>query len=69
MLIAYTTRYYGLTSFPRKRESRRQVLWGLDARRRGHDVLLVPNLCNGHLPRKLRSRSGFSPTRQLMRYM
>jgi hypothetical protein len=39
----------GLASFPRKRESRRRAPWGLDARLRGHDVLLAPDLRNRHL--------------------
>ena len=30
-------------------KSRRRALWGLDARLRGHDVLLAPDLRNGHL--------------------
>src|SRR5712692_5017395 len=42
-----------VASFPRRRESRRRAPWGLDARLRGHDVLLVmtlvPDLRNGHL--------------------
>ena len=32
---------WGVASFPRKRESRRRAPWGLDARVRGHDVLLT----------------------------
>ncbi len=39
----------GLASFPRKRESTGRALWGLDARRRGHDMLLAQDLRNGHL--------------------
>ena len=45
----YTASTYILASFPRKRESRRRRAGGLDARLRGHDVLLVPDLRNGHL--------------------
>src|SRR5712692_8175425 len=45
----YTASAYGLASFPRKRESRRRAPWGLDARLRGHDVLLAPDLRNRHL--------------------
>ena len=30
-----------VASFPRKRESRGRAPWGLDARVRGHDVLVV----------------------------
>src|SRR6185503_11371198 len=45
----YTASADGLASCPRKRESRRRGAWGLDARLRGHDVLLVPDLRNGHL--------------------
>src|SRR5713101_7743502 len=47
----YTASSCGLASFPRKRESRRQAPWGLDARLRGHDVLLAPDLRNRHLGR------------------
>jgi hypothetical protein len=36
-------------SFPRKRESRRRALWGLDAHLRGHDFILAPDLRNSHL--------------------
>src|SRR5438093_4978282 len=45
----YTASAYGFASFPRKRESRGPPPQGLDARLRGHDVLLAPNLRNGHL--------------------
>jgi len=45
----YTASSYGLGSFPRKRASRRRVPWGLDARLRGHDVLLASDLRNRHL--------------------
>jgi hypothetical protein len=45
----YTASACGLASFPRKWESRRRAPWGLDARLRGHDVLLAPDLRNGHL--------------------
>ena len=45
----YTANACGLASCPRKRESRRRAPWGLDARFRGHDVLLAPDLRNGHL--------------------
>jgi hypothetical protein len=45
----YTASSCGLVSFPRRRESRRPAPWGLDARLRGHDVLLVPDLRNRHL--------------------
>jgi hypothetical protein len=48
-LHKYTASACGFASFPRKRESRRRVLWGLDARLRGHDVLLAPDLRNRHL--------------------
>ena len=34
----------GLASFPRKRESRGRAPWGLDARLRGHDILLAQDL-------------------------
>ena len=45
----YTASSCGLVSFLRKRESRRRTPWGLDARLRGHDVLLAPDLRNRHL--------------------
>src|SRR6266545_2771619 len=45
----YTASSCGLVSFPRKRESRRRAPWGLDARLRGHDVLLASDLRNRHL--------------------
>src|SRR5438552_13516840 len=45
----YTASACGLASFPRKRETRRRAPWGLDARLRGHDVLLAQDLRNGHL--------------------
>jgi hypothetical protein len=45
----YTASSCGLASFPRKRESRRRAPWGLDARLRGHDVVLAPDLRNRHL--------------------
>ena len=45
----YTASSCGLVSFPRKRESRRRALMGLDARLRGHDVLLASDLRNRHL--------------------
>jgi len=48
----YTASACGLASFPRKRESRRRAPWGLDARLRGHDVLLAPDLRNRHLVQK-----------------
>jgi hypothetical protein len=49
MSVSYIHRQCcSLASFPRKRESRAQAPRGLDARLRGHDVLLVPNLRNGH---------------------
>ena len=49
MSVSYIPRQCcSLASFPRKRESRAQAPRGLDARLRGHDVLLVPNLRNGH---------------------
>src|SRR6267143_6503251 len=52
MSVSYIPRQCcSLASFPRKRESRAQAPRGLDARLRGHDVLLVPNLRNGHLVR------------------
>src|SRR5713101_3626678 len=51
----YTTSAYGLASFPRKRESRSRAPWGLDARLRGHDVLLAPDLRNRHLVVRLLS--------------
>ena len=42
-----------VASCPRRRESSRRAPWGLDARLRGHDILLVmtlvPDLRNGHL--------------------
>ena len=42
-----------VVSFPRRRESRRRTPWGMAARLRGHDVLLVMTLVldirNGHL--------------------
>jgi transposase len=44
----YTASSCSLGSFPRKRESRRRTPWGLDARLRGHDVILVPDLRNRH---------------------
>jgi hypothetical protein len=47
----YTASSDGLASFPRKRESRRRGAWGLDARLRGYEVLLVLDLRNGHLAR------------------
>src|SRR5712671_7320997 len=50
MSVSYIPRQCcSLASCPRKRESRAQAPRGLDARLRGHDVLLVPNLRNGHL--------------------
>src|SRR2546422_7703379 len=45
----YTASACGLASFPRKRESRGRAPWGLDARLRGHDILLAQDLRNGHL--------------------
>ena len=45
----YTASPCGLASFPRKRESRRRGAWELDARLRGHPVLLVANLRNRHV--------------------
>ncbi len=45
----YTASVCGLASFPRKRESRGRAPWGLDARLRGHDILLAQDLRNGHL--------------------
>ena len=49
----YTASACGLASFPRKRESRRSAPWGLDARLRGHDVLLAPDLRNRPLAPRL----------------
>ena len=49
----YTASVCGLASFPRKRESRGRTPWGLDARLRGHDILLVQDLRNGHLVPRL----------------
>ena len=48
-LHTYTASSSSLASCPRTRESRRRAPWGLDARRRGHDVLLVQDLRNRHL--------------------
>jgi hypothetical protein len=45
----YTASSCGIVSFPRKRGSRRRGPWGLDARLRGHDVLLASDLRNRHL--------------------
>ena len=45
----YTASPCDLASFPRKRESRGQELWGLDACVRRHDVQLASNLRNRHL--------------------
>ena len=43
-LRTYTASTCILASFPRKRESRRRGAWELDARLRGHDVLLASDL-------------------------
>src|SRR5207342_3772457 len=55
----YTASACGLASFPQKRESRRRAPWGLDARLRGHDVLLAPDLRHRHLASLLLTRCLF----------
>ena len=49
----YTASPCDLASFPRKRESRGQEPWGLDACFRRHDVLLASDLRNRHLVYRL----------------
>jgi len=50
MSISYIhCQFLGPRVIPAKAGIQETSAWGLDARLRGHDVLLVPDLRNGHL--------------------
>src|SRR4026209_1816624 len=50
MSISYMhCQFLGPRVIPAKAGIQETSAWGLDARLRGHDVLLVPDLRNGHL--------------------
>ena len=50
MSISYIhCQYLSPRVIPAKAGIQETRVWGLDARLRGHDVLLVPDLRNGHL--------------------
>ena len=61
MSIAYIhCQFLGPRVIPAKAGIQETSAWGLDARLRGHDVLLVPDLRNGHLARMV-APSGSAP--------